>query len=359
MAVQTPETNADLQVTTLPGWERARWTDLSTDLRQFHVFPNLILFGKEKAEKAGKVARFETREGGTNFSFQLMMNHLGASSNVGMNPEDQPVDNDVMETGTAPWRWSTTQWFISRQAKMLNRGQYNQLNDYEKTKERAAMISLAVLMENNFWGAPVSATDDVTPYSLFTWLPKGSVAGFNGGFPSGFTTLGLDNEHSRWKHYVYPYTDLTPTDGIRATWLALTYTEFMNPVEGIPNLDAGVDRATYCNTPTYITMCEQVKLQNDSVGYDAGFAHGRPLLQGIPWFVVPKLDADTTDPIINLDWATMKCMALLGLWLARTEIPKYPGRHLSDAKFLDSGYNFVNVNRRKNSIGSKGTTYPA
>lgn len=355
MAALTPDAIPDLQVTTLPGWERGRWTDISTDLRQFHVFPNLILFKDDK----GKVSRFETREGGTNISFELMINHLGASSNVEFNPADNPVDNDVMDTGVAPWRNTATQWFVAQQAALLNRGDQNRINNYTLTKEKAAMISLAVLMENDFWGAPISASDDITPYSLFTWLPKGSSAGFNGAFPSGFTTLGMDNEHPRWKHYVAPYNALTPSDGIRTTWLAMTYTEFMNPVEGIPNLDAGVDRGLYMNTPTYIAFCEQAKLQNENVGYDLGFAHGRPMLQNVPAFMVPKLDADTTDPIICLDWATIKCIAVREMWLKRLVIKNYPGRRLSDAYFLDSMFNFVCWNRRKNAIISKGTTYPA
>lgn len=355
MAALTPDAVADLQVTTLPGWERGRWTDISTDLRQFHVFPNLVLFKDEN----GKNSRFETRDGGSNISFELMINHLGASQNVGMNPQDAPVDADVMETGTAPWRWTTTQWFVMQQAALLNRGDQNRINNYADTKEKAAMISLAVLMENNFWGAPVSSTDDVTPYSVFTWLPKGSSAGFNGAFPSGYTTLGLDNEHARWKHYVAPYTELTPTDGIRATWLAMTYTMFMNPVGGIPNLDGPMDRGLYMNTPTYISFCEQAKAQNDSVGYDLGFAHGRPMLMSVPAFQVPKLDADTTDPILCLDWGTIKCIAIRDFWLKKLVIKNYPGQHLSDAYFLDSGFNWVCWNRRKNSVIAKGTTYPS
>lgn len=356
MATLTPDLIPDLGITTLPGWERGRWTDISIDLRNLHVFPNLILFKDEK----GKSTRFETREGGTNFSFELMINHLGAASNVGMNPQDEPVDNDVMETGVAPWRWTTCQWYVAQQAALLNRGDQNRINNYEKTKEVAAMISLAVLMENNFWGAPISASDDVTPYGVFTWLPKGATAGFNGGFPSGFTTLGLDNEHPRWKHYTYPYVDVTPTDAIRATWLAMLYTEFRNPVSGIPNLDGtGVDRGVYVNTPTYVSFCEQAKNQNDNVGYDLAMNGRVPMLMGNPIFVVPKLDADTTDPIVTLDWETMKCIAIADFWLRKLVIKNYPGQHLSDAYFYDSGFNFVNVNRRKNAIGAKGTTYPA
>lgn len=355
MAVLEPADIPDLGVTTLTHYERGKWTDISTSLRRYHVFPNLILFKDDK----GNSSRFETRQGGLSITFDLMVNYINASRNVGMNPEDAPADGDVMDTGTVPWRWTTTQWWIAQQAKMLNSSEPDRINNYEKTKEIAAMISLAVLMENNFWGAPVSATDESTPYGVFTWLPKGSTAGFNGGFPSGFTTLGLDNEHANWKHYTFPYVDMTPQDGIRATWLAMLATEFTNPVSGIPNLDGPMDRGMYVNTATYIAVCEAAKNQNDQVGYDLGMNGRVPLLNGVPYFAVPKLDADTTDPIVLLDWGTMKCVALAWLWLKKLIIKNYPGRHLSDAHFMDSGFNFVNWNRRKNAVGAKGTTYPA
>lgn len=357
MAALTADQIPDLTATTRPLWERGRWTDISTDLRELHVFRNLILFKDENK----KATRFETREGGTSFNFNLMINHMGAASNVSLNPQDAPVDNDVMETATAPWRASTCQWWISQQAAALNRGDQQMINNYETTKEKAAMISLALLMESNFWGAPVASTDDVTPYSLFTWLPKGSVAGFNGGFPSGFTTLGLDNEHPRWKHYVAQYTDLTATDGIRKVWRAMEYTMFMNPVDGIPNLDAGLDRALYMNTETYISACEQAKLQNDSVGYDLHYSatHGGPMMSGVLLKKVPRLDSDTTDPIICLDWSTFKCIAIRDWWLRRLVIKNYPGQHLSDAYFYDLMYQFICYNRRKNAVVAKGTTYPS
>src|SRR5438105_2384932 len=159
MAVLTPERQADLQQSTLPAIKRRSFTEISTDLRQYHVFPNLVLFGDETKG----TSRFESQAGGTKVNWDLMINHNGASSHVGMGAQDAPVNRDVLTQATAPWRHTTTQWSEFQQAVSMNRGNLEKIVDLELAHDKAAMISLAVLMENTYWGAPVSSSDEVTP----------------------------------------------------------------------------------------------------------------------------------------------------------------------------------------------------
>lgn len=355
MATVTPDRLSDLQATTIQAFERQRFTEIATDLREYHVFPNLILFGDEKKG----TNRMETRPGGTKIEFKVMVNHSGASRHVGMAAVDDPVNVDVMETATVPWRFTTTQYGLLQQEMDMNRGRESQIVDEKLAKDKAALISLAVLMENTFWGAPVDSSDDVTPYGVFTWFPKSASTGFVGAFPSGFTTLGLDNEHPRWKHYTDAYTNATSDDLFDKLWFAMLDTQFKNPVGGIPNLDAGLDRAVYMNTPTYVAFARAAMRQNDNVGYDLARGNGITMFMNNPLLTVPKLDADTTDPVVCLDWGTMKCIAHEGWWLRRYMEKNRPGQHTTDAMYIDSTYNFVCWNRRKNAILAKGTTYPS
>jgi hypothetical protein len=355
MAVLTPERHADLQTSTLAKIERQRFVEIATDLREYHVFPNLVLFGAE----SGNASRFKTIDGGTKIDFEVMLNHNGASSHVGIGGEDNPVTMDVLDRASVPWRHTTTQWGMFQQILAMNRGNLEKIVDMEMAHDIAARISLAVLMENTYWGAPVSSSDEVTPYGFFTWFPKSASTGFLGAFPSGFTTLGLDNEHTRWKHYVDAYTNVTADDLVLKIWTALEKTKWKNPVAGIPNLDAGLDRAIYTNLSTKIALSRIAMSQNDNVGYDLAHGHGMTTIRNIPILDVAKLDADTTDPVCLQDWATMKCVALAGEWLKRLTINNWPGQHRVDAKFIDSTYNFVCYNRRKNGVISKGTTYPS
>jgi hypothetical protein len=354
MPILTPETLNDLQISTLPAFERGRFTEIATDLREYHVFPNLILF---KDDAAG--ARMETRDGGTRIEFDVMTNHNGASKHTSIASQDNPVKVDVLQRATVPWRFTTTQWGEFQQELAMNAGDMEKIVDIQLAQDKAALISLAVLMENTWWGPPVDSADTLTPYGCFTWFPKSASSGFLGGFPSGFTTLGLNNQHSRWKHYVDAYTDATSDDLFYKLWLAVLRTMFKNPVAGIPNLDEGVKRGTYMNTTTYVAFAREAMRQNDNVGYDLTRAQGITFFMNVPCFTVPKLDADTTNPVINLDWSTIKCIALKAWWLKRLNINNYPGQHTTNAKFIDSQYNFVCWNRRKNAVLAMGTTYPS
>lgn len=355
MAVITPEKLGDLQATTIKRYERRRYTEIATDLREYHIFPNLVLFGDEKKG----TNRFETRQAGTAISYPVMVNHNSASRHVGMANPDAPVKIDVMMQATVPWRHTTTQWGTYQQEIAMNSAEPERIVDLFDIQDKASMISLAVLMENTWWGPPVDSSDEVTPYGIFTWLPKSASTGFVGAFPSGFTTLGLSTEHARWKHYVDAYTFASDDDLFYKMHLATLVTMFKNPVSGIPNLDAGIDRGIYMNTPTYINFVRAAQARNDNLGFDITKGQGLVMFNNLPLLTVPKLDADTTDPVIGIDWSTFKCIALAGWWLRRLNVKNYPGQHTTDANFIDSTYNNVCWNRRKNWVIAKGTTYPS
>lgn len=355
MPVITPDDLADLQTTTTKFFERRRFTEIATDLREYHVFPNLVLFGDEKKG----TSRMETRNSGTAIEWKVMVNHSGASRHVGLATPDEPVKTDVMMTATAPWRNTTTQYGMIQQEITMNSAQPQQIVNILDIQDKAALISLAVLMENTYWGSPVDSSDEVTPYGFFTWFPKSASTGFVGAFPSGFTTLGLSTQHPRWKHYVDAYTNPTADDLIRKMDTAILLTHFMNPVAGIPNLDAGLDRCIYTNTTTYISLREECQNRNDNLGYDFAYGQGNLLFHNVPIKIVPKLDADTTNPVIGQDWATMKCIALAPWWLKRYTEKNRAGQHTTDAYYIDSTYNFVTWNRRKNWVMATGTTYPS
>lgn len=355
MPVLTPEKLGDLQATTLKHYERRRFTEIATDLREYHVFPNLVLFGDESK----KTNRFETRPGGTAIDFKVMLNHNSASRHVGMAAPDAPVKVDVMASASVPWRNTTTQWGTFQQELAMNSSDPEKIVSLFDMQDRASMISLAALMENTFWGPPVDSADEVTPYGVFTWFPKSASTGFVGAFPSGYTTLGLSTQHSRWKHYVDAYTTASADDLFYKVWLAMLYTGFKNPVAGIPNLAEGVDRAIYMNTTTYVAFVREAQSRNDNIGFDLTRGMNITMMMGVPLLTVPKLDLDTTDPVILLDWSTFKCIALAGWWLRRFNQKNYPGQHTVDANFIDSTYNWVCFNRRKNAVIAKGTTYPA
>lgn len=355
MATVTPDTLSDLQNSTLENFNRRTFTEIATDLREYHVFPNLVLFKDDK----GKSSRMMVQGGKNAINFKVMLNHNGASRHTSMASPDAPVKVDVLDSATAPWRFTTTQYGMLQQELAMNSGGAEIVNLY-KTQDIAALISLAALMETTWWGPPVDSTDTTTPYGLFTWFPKASgTPGFNGAFPSGYTTLGLDNQHARWKHYVGAYSAITDDDLFTKMWLAVLKTNFKHPVEGIPDIKGPASRSIYMNTSTYVAACKQAKSQNDNNGYDLTKGQGITTFMNTPLQTVATLDSDTTNPVIGLNWGTIRFYALQGWWLKRFNSKNYPGQHTTDAFFIDSVWNSVCVNRRENFILSNGTTYPS
>src|SRR5262245_46258072 len=160
MAVITPSTLNDLQISTLPVFERNRFTEIATDLREYHVFPNLVLFGTDDRAKQ----RMETRDGGTEIDFTVMTNHNSASRHTSMASQDTPVKMDVLQRASVPWRFTTTQWGELQQEVAMNNGNLEKIVDDAMAQDTAALISLAVLMENTWWGDPVDSADNLTPY---------------------------------------------------------------------------------------------------------------------------------------------------------------------------------------------------
>lgn len=354
MPALTPETHGDLQQTTIARFERRKFTEIATNLSKYHVFRNLILFADDK----GKNVRMGV-QAGDEISFRAMLNHNGASSHTTMGAPDNPVSVDVFESASVPWKFTTTQYGILQQVVSMNKREPEKIVDYYDGQDMAALISAAVLFEDTFWGAPVASTDTTTPYGAFTWFPKMTGdGGFNGAFPTGFTTLGLDNEHDRWKHYGGAYTDLSDDDLLYKMWIACLSTDFESPIDQIPHLKGPMQRGIYTNTPTYVRFAMEAQSRNDNLGPELTKYNGGVYFQGSLVQRVPKLDADTTDPVVGLDWGSMKWYAHEDWWAKRLTQKNYPGQHTTDVFFIDWMHNLVCYSRRQNFVFAKGTTYP-
>ncbi len=352
--ILTPERLGDLQTTTLARYERRRFTEIATDLADYHVFRNLILFADDK----GKNPRMGV-QAGTKIAYKAMINHNGATRHTSLASPDDPVKVDVMASAEVPWRFTTTQYGMLQQELAMNRAEPEKIVDLYDVQDKAALISAAVTFEDTFWGAPVDSTDEVTPYGVMTWFPKGATEGFYGAFPSGFTTLGLSTQHSRWKHYTIPYTDPTADDLLNKMWIACLKTDFRSPIDGIPKLEGPPQRGIYCNTPTLVAFAQEAQARNDNLGPDLTKYNGGVYFMGSLIQRVPKLDADTTNPVVGLDWGTLVWYAMEGWWAKRLMIKNYPGQHTTDAFFIDFMHNLACVNRRRNWIAATGTTYPS
>lgn len=337
----------DLVATTLRDLGKPHFTEIATDLQEHTAMSNLL--------KKNRV----TFQSGVGAQWDVMVNHAASAANVGLGATDNVNIIDTMVQATADWRNTTANYAIIGQEVSMNR-EPARIVDLIKERRIACMISLAEIMESNFWGPPVAITDSVTPWGVNTWIVKNATEGFNGGAPSGYTTIGLNpTTYPRWNNWTYQYTAVSRDDLIRHWRKAATFTKFKPPVDGIPTFNTGDVYGYYTNYGVIGPLEEALESQNDNLGNDIASKDGEVMFRRVPVKWVPKLEADTTNPVYGINWGYFKTIILSGWWLKETNVPVYPGQHTLSAHFLDSTYQWITRNRRCHFILATGTTYPS
>jgi hypothetical protein len=337
----------DLVQTTLRDLGKPKFTEIATDLQRHTAMKNLL--------RKNRIAL----QSGYGVQWDVMVNHSGSAANVGLGASDTVNIIDTMVQATADWRNTTANYAFIGQEIDMNREPARIVNLVQE-RRIACMISLAEIMESNFWGPPVASTDTNTPYGVNMWIVKNATEGFNGGAPTGFTSIGLNpTTYPRWTNWTYQYTAVSRDDLIRHWRKAATFIDFEPPVDGIPTFNTGDQYGWYTNYSVIGQIEEAVESQNENLGNDIASKDGHAVFRRVPVMWVPKLEADTTNPVYGINWGWFKTYILSGWWLKETNVPIYPGQHTVSAHFLDSTYQFITKNRRCHAVLATGTTYPS
>jgi len=338
---------ADLVAATLRDLGEMRITEIATDL-QDHVAMRVLL----------KRDRIQL-ESGYGVQWDVMVTQSGAAKFVGLYASDSVNVGDVLVQANAPWRHSTTNYAFDEREIAMNRTP-RRIVDLLKVRRIDGMVSMAELMENAFWSYPQS-TDTLTPYGVFYWITKNATEGFNGGANTGYTTVaGLNpTTYPRWQNWTYQYTSVSRDDLIRHWRQAATKTYFRPPVDGIPTFNTGDKYGFYTNYAALGQLEEAVESQNEDLGNDLASKDGTTIFRRVPVTYVPKLDADTTNPVLGINWGVFKTYILRGWWLKETKVSITPGQHTVASVHVDSTLNWICKDRRRNFVLATGTTYAA
>ncbi len=337
----------DLVATTLRELNRAKFVDISSQLQEHTAMRNLLM----------KNRRVLASGYGVQWDVKVVLTQY--ARNVGLAATDVIDFTDTMTQATADWRNSSTFYPIIGQEVDMNNNPAR-IVDLVLSRRLDCMISLAELMENNFWGPPVAITDNLTPWGVNTWFVKNATTGFNGGVPSGYTTIGLNpTTYPNWKNWTGQYSAVSKDDLIRRAREAATKTKFKPTVDGIPNLNTGDEYGFYTTYGVYGPMEEALESQNDNLGSDVASQDGKVMFRRAAVTWVPILEADTTNPFYGINWGTFKTWILKNWWLRETYIKNYPGQHTIDVHFMDSTYQWICTDRRRNFVLATGTTYPS
>lgn len=338
---------ADIVATTLKDLGKPRFTEIATDIQHFTAMRNLL--------KKNRVL-FES---GYAFQWDVMVNDNGSAANVGLAAEDNVNIVDGMTQATADWRYTTCNYGIIGQTIAMNR-EPARIVDYVKTRRIMALISLVKLMEVNFWGPPPAVNDVLTPWGVNTWIVKASTQGFNGGVPSGYSTVGLNpTTFPRWQNWTDLYVAVSVDDFVRRARKMATFIDWTPPVDGIPSFNTGDEYGYYANYGVIQPLEELLVSQNDNLGHDVASQDGKLLFRRTPVMWIPQLEADTTNPFYAINWGVFKTAILQDWWLLETHIPNYPGQHTISAHFMDLAYQFIARNKRNHGVLATGTSYPS
>lgn len=343
----TPVAIGDLVNTTLRDLGKPKFTEIATPLQKHTAMRNLMQ--KNRIELSS----------GYGVQWDVMVTESGAAANVGLGASDNVDDQDLMTLATADWRNSTTNYAIIGQVLSMNM-EPSRIVEYIRVKRIGALISMAELMEGNFWGPPVNINDNLTPWGVNMWIVKNATQGFNGAAPSGYTTIGLNpTTYPNWQNWTDLYVNVSVNDLIRRWRKAATFTDFQPPVDGIPTPNTGDEYGFYMNYGVLGPLEEQLSAQNDNLGPDIARYDGKTLFRRVPCVWIPKLEADTTNPVYGINWGWFKTYVLKGWWLKETHVPIYPNQHTVSAHFIDCTYQFITKNRRCHFVLATGTTYPS
>lgn len=337
----------DLIADTLRDLGEMKFTEIATDL-QDHTAMRVLL-------KKDNI----TLDAGTAVQWNVLVNHSNSAANVGLFASDNVNVVDGMVQANVPWRHVTTNYAIERREIAMNRSP-RKIVDLLKERRIMAMIALAELMEGNFWNFP-SATDTTTPYGVPYYITKNATEGFNGGLPTGYTTVAglVPATYPRWNNWTYQYTTVSKDDFIRHARQAATKTYFRPPVDGIPTFNTGDKYAFFTNYAVIGQLEEACEAQNENLGNDLASRDGQVIFRRVNVMYVPKLDTDTTNPFYGINFGVFKNYILRGEWLKETAIPVTPGQHTVASQHVDCSHNLVCKDRRRNFVLATGTTYPA
>jgi len=335
---------ADMMVHTHHEFDTMKWEDYISDYRETIAFKRLL---NEKTEEGT----------GDACEFYLQHSHNDSAEFTGIDATDVVTHPNVFTKGSVPWRYGRYSWAVSHPLVAMN-GTPNKILDYMKSQYVAGLASWILLCEQKMWRCPASGSDD--PYGIPYWIVKNNTEGFNGGAPSGYTTVGgiSPTEYTKWKNYTAQYTDLTRDDFIRKLRRAAEMTKFIKIVEDIPDHSLSKNML-YAGYDVIQALEEILEGNNDNLGNDIAPKDGKVVFRGMVFNRAVELEADTTDPVYMIPWGKFAAKKLKGMFNRSTKIAEVPGQHLMSAEFRDFFFNTICYSRRHCAVLAKDTTMPA
>lgn len=333
---------ADLVAGVLYDLGRLKFQQIAQSLQHYEVF--------SKWFKKDKVA-FDS---GIGIQRTLMNKLSNAAEHVGLLDPLQVNIIDVLDQLQVPWRHARTHWALIYQSDILMNSGKSSIVSTIKTRRAAAMINLVEILEDAGWSAPSSSTDKLYPYGLPYWVVKASgTPSFQGGAASGHTLVaGVSlTDSPNFKNWTGQYSNVTKADLIKKLRTAHRKCQFVSPI----SIDdyrgtLGNQYRLYVNETTLSSLEDLGEAQNENLGRDLASMDGVMTFRRHPIIWVPKLDADTTNPVFMIDHSTFMPVCLRGDYLRESEAKQAPDQDNVYYVTTWLTYNYLCIDRRRNAV---------
>jgi len=325
-----------------------KWTDLTTDMQQFHFVKTLM--GNMRKDVSG----------GDGVEFNVVYGTGNNAENVGLFDTASPSQQDFIAKGKVPFRFTRVSYSLDERERQLNTNDASRIIDLIDERRLCAQQNMAELIENNFWSKPATSADESTPFGLFYWLVKtsGKTAiadcGFNGGDPDGFAdgAAGISTSTiPRWKNWAGNYAAVTKADLVLKMRKAHEETFFVSPIKA-PTYESNSIENRYqifCNYSTKSSLENIGEAQNENLGRDIASMDGSIVFRKNPIMWIPQLDSDTSNPVYFVNWDVIKAMCLKGEFFK--EVPmKSATQPRVVSVFTYLSWNTICYNRRRLAV---------
>lgn len=336
----------DLIAVTLPQLGRMKFQQIYQDLQEFEVMGKWL-----------KKSNVKVKENGVAVHENIMIGDATSSAaHTGYMDEDSTDIQDVMKTLKVDWKHIQTKWAVVYQTDILMNSGESEIVNLIKTRRCKAMIDLAQEFEDKAFGAVPATDDEVSSYGLKYWIVQNATTGFHGGAPSGYTTVGNLNPTSlsRWRNFSGTYSGVvTKLGAIKTLRKAARQCGWKSPVQ-VPDYMSSANNGQkyrlYVNETTISEIEDVGENQNENLGKDIASMDGTIVFRKHPIIWIPKLDADTNNPIYFINHDTFKVCVLKGDFLREGKAEKAPNQHNVFQTFVDTTYQYLCDDRRRNAV---------
>ena len=344
--------------------KRGALTNLMTDRTDFIGYSQLL--------KRKEVAF----SGGIDWRFDIIVDHNHTARHTKLYDTDNANEVEALAKGTVGPRYTTANYTYDMREPELQSTNNEVIVRYVLKKNMQMRQSLAELIEDDIWSGPEFADDKVTPYGFKFWFTRQSnsdaashaLGGFDGkdpmlktsssvSTPIAVARAGLSSStYPRFANWAAQYAAVSKEDLIFKMRKAVRKTNFRSPITTVPEPTLATGKGIYTTDSVITTMEDILERQNMNLGNDVASKDGKCVFKGHPLVYVPTLDDDAGQPLYMIDWTSVGFGIIPG-WFDKTSKPvEVPNMHTVRRVFVDTGWNMVCTNLRKNAVFSLATS---